>query len=142
MSAQMVTIMIGANDFCSHTCYLKNFSIMPQLHKESLIKALNYLKDNMPRTIVNLVPPPREYVRKHTHGLQRYYISQLCACGLATTRNKPVVMKKTNIDQFPLPHHYHSAITMVTTQSTPTDCLPLSLTIRHTFCEELTPAVI
>lgn len=79
MSAQMVTIMIGANDFCSHMCYLKNFSFMRRLHKESLIKALNYLRDNMPRTIVNLVPPPREYVRNHTHSLQRNYISQFCA---------------------------------------------------------------
>jgi lysophospholipase L1-like esterase len=92
--AQMVTIMIGANDFCSHTCYLKNFSIMPQLHKENLIKALDYLKDKMPRTIVNLVPPPREYVLNHAHDLQWNYISQLCACGLATTRNKLDVTKK------------------------------------------------
>ena len=77
VSAQMVTIMIGANDFCSHMCYLKNFSFTPQLHKDSLIKALDYLRDNMPRTIVNLVPPPREYVRNHTHSIQRNYISQL-----------------------------------------------------------------
>ena len=67
MSAQMVTIMIGANDFCSHMCYLQNFSATPQLHKNSLIKTLDYLRDNMPRTIVNLVPPPREYVHNHTH---------------------------------------------------------------------------
>ena len=76
MCAQMVTIMIGANDFCSHVCYLKNISLTPQLHKDSLIKALDYLRDNMPRTIVNLVPPPREYVRNHTHSLQRNYTSQ------------------------------------------------------------------
>ena len=66
MSAQMVTIMIGANDFCSHMCYLKNFSYTPQLHMDNLMKALDYLRDNMPRTIVNLVPPPREYVRNQT----------------------------------------------------------------------------
>jgi GDSL-like Lipase/Acylhydrolase. len=80
--AQMVTIMIGANDFCSHMCYLKNFSFTPQLQKDSLIKALDYLRDNMPRTVINLVPPPREYNRNHTHSLQRNYISQCCAWGL------------------------------------------------------------
>jgi len=89
VSAQMVTIMIGANDFCSHMCYLKNFSFTPQLHEDSLIKALDYLRDNMPRTVINLVPPPREYVRKHTHSLQRIYMSQICAWGLeCTTCNK------------------------------------------------------
>ena len=82
MSAQMVTIMIGANDFCSHLCYLKNFSFAPQLHKDSLTKALDYLRDNMPRTIVNLVPPPREYVRNNTRSLQRNDISQFWAWGL------------------------------------------------------------
>jgi lysophospholipase L1-like esterase len=78
MSAQMVTIMVGANDFCAHMCYLKNFSFMRQLHKDSLIKALNYLRDNMPRTIVNLVPPPREYVRNHTQSTAQLFISVLC----------------------------------------------------------------
>jgi hypothetical protein len=73
---QMVTIMVGANDICSHTCYLKNLSLGSQIHKNSLIKALDYLRDNMPRTIVNLVPPPREYVRNHTHSLLSNYISQ------------------------------------------------------------------
>lgn len=60
----MVTIMIGSNDFCSHMCYMKNFSMTPKLHKDNLIKALDYLRDNMPRTIVNLVAPPRKYIRK------------------------------------------------------------------------------
>ncbi|PNF40544.1 hypothetical protein B7P43_G08164 [Cryptotermes secundus] len=56
---KMVTIMIGSNDFCSHMCYMKNFSMTPKLHKDNLIKALDYLRDNMPRTIVNLVAPPQ-----------------------------------------------------------------------------------
>lgn len=81
MSAQMVTIMIGANDFCTHMCYLRDFSLTPQLHKDSLIKALDYLRDNMPRTIVNFVPPPSEYVRNHTHTLQRNYMSQFWGVG-------------------------------------------------------------
>jgi hypothetical protein len=54
--------MIGSNDFCSHMCYLRDLSVPPKIHKDNLVKALDYLRDNMPRTIVNLVAPPREYV--------------------------------------------------------------------------------
>jgi hypothetical protein len=66
----MVTIMIGSNDFCSHMCYLKDISMTSKLHKNNLVKALDYMRDNMPRTIVNLVSPPRKYTRKVMHYMQ------------------------------------------------------------------------
>jgi hypothetical protein len=73
----MVTIMIGGNDFCSHMCYLKDFSVTPERRKEDMMKALDYLRDNMPRTIVNLVAPPRKYVRTYTY------------CGITIGGNRP-----------------------------------------------------
>lgn len=65
---KMVTIMIGSNDFCSHMCYMKDFSLAPKIQKENLIKAMDYLRDNMPRTIVNLVAPPQLRVIQEFKG--------------------------------------------------------------------------
>jgi hypothetical protein len=51
-------------------CYLKDLAMTPKLHKDNLLKALDYLRDNLPRTIVNLVSPPREYIRKVMNYMQ------------------------------------------------------------------------
>jgi hypothetical protein len=48
-------------------CYLEDLSVTLERHKEYMTKALDYLRDNMPRTIVNLVAPPREYVFTETY---------------------------------------------------------------------------
>ncbi|XP_069700370.1 phospholipase B1, membrane-associated-like [Periplaneta americana] len=56
---KMVTIMVGPNDFCSHMCYMRNPSNEIKIHHNELVKALNYLRDNMPRVIINLVAPPQ-----------------------------------------------------------------------------------
>ncbi|XP_072390200.1 phospholipase B1, membrane-associated-like [Diabrotica undecimpunctata] len=56
---KMITFMIGDNDFCSEVCVSNSYYKAIQKHKEDLYKVLRYLKDNLPRTIVNVVPPPR-----------------------------------------------------------------------------------
>ena len=53
----MVTLMIGANNLCSHTCLRKNFwPHSPHGHATFLKAALDILHANMPKTFVNLVP--------------------------------------------------------------------------------------
>ncbi|XP_021926394.1 phospholipase B1, membrane-associated-like isoform X2 [Zootermopsis nevadensis] len=71
---KMVTMMIGSNDFCSEMCYLKDISVTSELHKKELTTALDYLRDNMPRTIVNLVAPPQLRIIQDFKGK-----SALCA---------------------------------------------------------------
>lgn len=56
---KMVTLMIGNNDFCSEICLLRNSYDSLKKHREDLVTTLRYLRDNLPRTIVNIVPPPR-----------------------------------------------------------------------------------
>lgn len=52
---QMVTLFFGANDLCSGQCYKKE-QFTPAAHAYKLMKALDYLDENLPRTLVNLVP--------------------------------------------------------------------------------------
>lgn len=54
----MITIMIGPNDFCIDVCYLEKPLSKLQSHKLELLKTLRTLRDNLPRTIVNIVPTP------------------------------------------------------------------------------------
>ncbi|XP_055596724.1 phospholipase B1, membrane-associated-like [Uranotaenia lowii] len=56
---KLLTFMIGGNDFCSDVCYQTNATEWINREQEkALIKTLRYLRHNMPRTIVNLVPSP------------------------------------------------------------------------------------
>ncbi|CAB0006416.1 unnamed protein product, partial [Nesidiocoris tenuis] len=52
---QLVTMLFGANDVCSGQCFDKD-QFSPAAHAYKLMRALDYLQDNMPRAIVNLVP--------------------------------------------------------------------------------------
>ncbi|KAL1117924.1 hypothetical protein AAG570_004237 [Ranatra chinensis] len=52
---KMITIFFGANDLCSGQCYNKR-GTTPAAHAYKIQMALDYLHDNMPRTIVNLIP--------------------------------------------------------------------------------------
>lgn len=55
---KIVTILIGPNDFCSDFCYLPYPERSAENHRRELIETLRILRDNLPRTIVNLVTPP------------------------------------------------------------------------------------
>ncbi|BES94471.1 GDSL-like Lipase/Acylhydrolase [Nesidiocoris tenuis] len=52
---KLVTMLFGANDVCSGQCFDKD-QFSPAAHAYKLMRALDYLQDNMPRAIVNLVP--------------------------------------------------------------------------------------
>ncbi|XP_968734.1 phospholipase B1, membrane-associated isoform X1 [Tribolium castaneum] len=55
---KMVTLMIGPNDFCSQICYKNNLTAILEEHRNDLLQVLRILKYNLPRTIVNVIPPP------------------------------------------------------------------------------------
>lgn len=55
---KLVTILIGPNDFCSDFCYQPNPEKSVKKHKLDLMATLRILRDNLPRTMVNLVTPP------------------------------------------------------------------------------------
>ena len=54
--------MIGPNDFCSQICFENDFQKTLDKHRKELRQVLATLKQNLPRTIVNLIPPPSKYI--------------------------------------------------------------------------------
>lgn len=58
---KIVTILIGPNDFCLDFCFQKNVEKSVINHRLNLIETLRTLRDNLPRTIVNLVTPPSKF---------------------------------------------------------------------------------
>jgi lysophospholipase L1-like esterase len=52
----MVTVLMGHNDFCSDMCY-RDWTILPEKTRMDLETVLSYLQENMPRALINLVPP-------------------------------------------------------------------------------------
>uniref|UniRef100_A0A182MTA8 Uncharacterized protein n=1 Tax=Anopheles culicifacies TaxID=139723 RepID=A0A182MTA8_9DIPT len=55
---KLLTITIGGNDICAYVCTLKDPESLPAQHRRSLLKMLRYLRDNLPRTLVNIVSVP------------------------------------------------------------------------------------
>ncbi|XP_049546327.1 phospholipase B1, membrane-associated-like [Anopheles darlingi] len=55
---KMVTIAIGGNDICTFVCMMQQPEQLPYKHRLRLQKTLRYLRDNMPRTFVNVVSVP------------------------------------------------------------------------------------
>lgn len=55
---KLVTICMGGNDICSFLCTMESPETLPERHRERLIRSLRYLRDNLPRTYVNVVPVP------------------------------------------------------------------------------------
>lgn len=59
---KLITILIGPNDFCLDFCYQRNPDKAPFNHERDLIQTLRILRENLPRTIVNLVTPPSKWI--------------------------------------------------------------------------------
>lgn len=55
---KLVTYMIGANDFCLDICYHQDQDKVIEKAAASLLLALRILRENLPRTLVNVVLPP------------------------------------------------------------------------------------
>jgi len=54
--------MIGGNDFCADICYRPDPFKAVEIHRKDMIETLDYLRDNLPRTLVNVVLPPRKFL--------------------------------------------------------------------------------
>ena len=58
---KLITMMIGPNDFCSDMCYHEDPENVINLMEKDLMAVLRTLKENLPRTMVNVVVPPCQY---------------------------------------------------------------------------------
>ncbi|XP_014095915.2 phospholipase B1, membrane-associated [Bactrocera oleae] len=55
---KLITLLIGNNDFCSDVCYLPRPEDAIKRHEENMVKTYRYLRDNVPRLMINVVPSP------------------------------------------------------------------------------------
>ncbi|KAG5328800.1 PLB1 Phospholipase, partial [Acromyrmex heyeri] len=55
---KLISLMIGANDFCNEMCWISSPWSILENHKVDLLQVLRILRDNLPRTFVALIPPP------------------------------------------------------------------------------------
>lgn len=62
---KVITIMVGSNDFCLEVCYFDNQDILVENARSDMIRVLRILRENLPRTLVNIVVPVGE--RKHVY---------------------------------------------------------------------------
>ncbi|XP_054735480.1 phospholipase B1, membrane-associated [Anastrepha obliqua] len=56
---KLITLLIGNNDFCSDVCYLPRPEDAIKSHEENMVKTYRYLRDNVPRLMLNVVPSPK-----------------------------------------------------------------------------------
>ncbi|XP_014478847.1 PREDICTED: phospholipase B1, membrane-associated-like isoform X2 [Dinoponera quadriceps] len=54
---KLISIMIGVNDFCTNICWNSSPSSILDKHKADLIQVLTTLRENLPRTLISLIPP-------------------------------------------------------------------------------------
>ena len=55
---KLITLLIGPNDFCINLCYEKIPESVVDAHEKDLLATFRNIRDNMPRTIINVVIPP------------------------------------------------------------------------------------
>ncbi|CAO1413661.1 unnamed protein product [Diamesa serratosioi] len=55
---KLITLLIGSNDFCSDMCYRKIPEKIIELHELDLLATFRNIRDNLPRTMLNVVLNP------------------------------------------------------------------------------------
>ena len=71
---KVVTMMIGSNDFCLDICYFKNQDKLIEAARSNMIRALRILRENLPRTLVNLVVPVGK--TKNMFAFKSHFLNQ------------------------------------------------------------------
>lgn len=68
LHAQLITILIGPNDFCLDLCYMSKPEQSVVQHERDLILTLRTIYQSLPRTMVNLVTPPSMEILVNMRG--------------------------------------------------------------------------
>ena len=85
--------MVGPNDFCSDICYQNSPEKMINLYEQQFETVLRLLRDNIPRTIVNVLHPPNPfllltYKNKKSDCDMMHKIECPCIVGLPFKNNR------------------------------------------------------
>ncbi|XP_061393989.1 phospholipase B1, membrane-associated-like [Musca vetustissima] len=55
---KLLTLMVGNNDYCSEVCYMPDPMKAIDDHERNMLKTYRYLRDNVPRLMLNVAPAP------------------------------------------------------------------------------------
>lgn len=58
-------MMMGSNTFCLESCYV-DITTLAEKHRSELMNSLLYIKQHLPRTIVNLIMNPSKFSKFDT----------------------------------------------------------------------------
>ncbi|XP_025192066.1 phospholipase B1, membrane-associated-like [Melanaphis sacchari] len=77
---KLITMMMSSNTFCLELCY-EDYTTYAEKHKQEVLKSLLYIKENLPRTIVNLVLSPNlEILMNFTNLLSICFFTHIVEC--------------------------------------------------------------
>lgn len=70
---KLITIMIGSNDFCLDVCYHEDQDKLVAQAGRDMIQVLRIIRENLPRTLVNVVLPVGKATTECTHLSRNYF---------------------------------------------------------------------
>lgn len=78
---KLLTIFVGNNDICSRVCEYKKPMKLVEDHEQHIRNTLRFLRDNIPRLIVNWVPIPNLVKLHYFKGIPtECYLAQRVEC--------------------------------------------------------------
>ncbi|KAM7358682.1 phospholipase B1, membrane-associated isoform 2-T3 [Cochliomyia hominivorax] len=94
---KLVTLLIGNNDFCSDACFHPNPMKVIEYHEQNMLKTYRYLRDNVPRLMLNVVPAPNLLLLTRLKGLPFQCHTTLrfeCPCIIGKSKKQMEFMGK------------------------------------------------
>lgn len=86
---KLVTLLIGNNDFCTDVCFYPDPEVTVKLHEQNMLKTYRYLRDNVPRLMLNVIPAPNLRLLTRLRNLpQRCYSTLRFECPCLVGKNK------------------------------------------------------
>ncbi|XP_073843184.1 phospholipase B1, membrane-associated-like isoform X1 [Musca autumnalis] len=80
---KVITLMIGNNDYCADVCYLPEPLKAIDVHEKNMLKTFRYLRDNVPRLMLNIAPAPNLLLLTKQKGIPaqcRLMLTFECPC--------------------------------------------------------------
>jgi hypothetical protein len=66
--------MIGSNDFCLDICYYENQEKLIDDAEKNMMHVLRIIRENLPRTLVNVVTPVGELLNFFPQKNSRFFL--------------------------------------------------------------------
>ncbi|XP_034108907.1 phospholipase B1, membrane-associated [Drosophila albomicans] len=86
---KLITLFIGNNDFCTDICFYPKPEVTIANHEKNMLQTYRYLRDHVPRLMINVAPVPNLRFLTNLSGLPPICYSTLrfeCPCLLGKSK--------------------------------------------------------